>query len=187
MGSTVDSKNVSVGKPAMGGAVFRAPIGTKLPITATETLNVAFKGLGYVSEDGVTNANSPSGDKTKAWGGDTVLNYTTDKPDTFKFMLLEALNIEVLKTVYGDKNVSGELTTGITVKANSEDPKEYVWVFDILLKNGAAKRIVIPSASLTAVEDIVYKDNTPIGYGITISATPDTSGNTHYEYIVKSA
>lgn len=187
MESTVDAKRVSVAKPAMGGAVFRAPLGTKLPTTAKEALAPEFKGLGYVSEDGVVNANSPSGDKAKAWGGDTVVNYTTDKPDTFKFMLLEALNTEVLKAVYGDENVSGELATGITVNANSEDPKEYAWVFDMLLKNGAAKRIVVPSASVTAVEDIVYKDNTPIGYGITIAATPDTSGSTHHEYIIKSA
>ncbi len=187
MESTVDSKKVSVAKPAKGGAVFRAPLGTKLPVSAKEALAGEFKGLGYVSEDGVVNANSPSGDKAKAWGGDTVVNYNTDKPDTFKFMLLEALNVDVLKAVYGDNNVTGTLETGITVNANAEDAKEYIWVFDMLLKNGAAKRLVIPSASLTAMEDIVYKDNTPIGYGITISATPDTSGNTHYEYIIKSA
>lgn len=183
----MDTKNVTAGKPKKGGAVFRAPVGTALPTDTTTQLNEAFKALGYVSEDGVTNANSPSSDKTKAWGGDTVLNYMTDKPDTFKFKLIEALNVEVLKAVYEDGNVTGTLEEGITVKANSADPQEYAWVFDMILKAGAAKRIVVPKASLTELEEIVYKDNEAVGYGVTISAVPDTDGNTHYEYIKAAA
>lgn len=54
----------------------------------------------------------------------------------------------------------------------------------MILKN-AIKRIVIPSASVTEVSDIVYKDSEAIGYETTIKATPDSDGQTHYEYIVK--
>ena len=92
--------------------------------------------------------------------------------------------MEVLKAVYGDDNVTGTLDTGITVKANSNEAESCAWVFDMILKN-AIKRIVVPSASVTEVADIVYKDSEAIGYETTIKATPDSSGNTHYEYIVK--
>lgn len=181
----MDTKNVTYAKPSTAGAVFRAPLGTTLPTDAVTALAEAFKPLGYVSEDGLTNSNTPTSDKVRAWGGDTVLNYQTDKPDTFKFTLLEALNVDVLKTVHGEENVEGTLDTGISVKVNNKEAEEFAWVVDMLLKGGVAKRIVIPQASVTDVLEIVYASNKAIGYGITISATPDEGGDYHHEYIVK--
>lgn len=177
--------HVTVGKPKIGGAIFRAPIGTALPTDATTALNQAFTGLGYASEDGLTNNNSPESESRKAWGGDNVLNVQSSKDDTFGFTLIEAMNVDVLKTVYGSGNVEGSLAEGITVKANSEEAEEFAWVFEMVLRGGVAKRVVVPCASITEVAEIVYNDSDPVGYNVTISAVPDEAGNTHYEYIKK--
>lgn len=183
----MDANNVTTGKPKVGGAIFRAPLGTKLPTTATEALDASFKQLGYAGEAGLVNSNSPESSDIKAWGGDVVLTTENGKKDTFKFNLIEALNVEVLKAVYGDNNVSGDLENGITVKANSEEHEPCVWVFDMILKGGVLKRIAIPNAAVTAVGDVSYTDSSGIGYDTTISAKPDSAGQTHYEYLQKKS
>lgn len=182
-----NAQNVTTGKPKIGGAVFRAPLGSTLPTDAVSELNVAFKNMGYISEDGVTNANSPESDNIKAWGGDIVHSYQTEKTDTFTFKLIEASNPEVLKAVYGDGNVTGTLETGVKVTANSAEQAECCWALEMILKDDVLKRIVIPSAKLTELEEIVYSDQDAVGYGITLTATPDSEGNTHYEYLKKGS
>ena len=179
------ASNVTAGKPKITGAIFRAPTGTTLPTDAKTELDAAFKCLGYVSEDGVTNSNSPESEQTKAWGGDVVLSTQTEKPDTFQFKLIEAKNIDVLKMIYGDSHVTGDLDTGIKVDVTAEDPGPAAYVIDMILKDGDLKRIVIPSASISEMDDIVYNDSEPVGYDVTLTATADDTGCTHHEYIVK--
>jgi len=178
-----NAMNVSTGKPKVAGAVFRAPTGSTLPTTAAAQLDAAFKELGYVSEDGVTNTNSPETTNVRAWGGSVVLVTQDEKPDTWQLTLIESLNPEVLKTVYGDAHVTvDQQTSSITVEATADQLPEAAYVIDMIMKGGAMRRVVIPNGSLSDLGEIVYRDNEAIGYNITITALPDTSGVTHYEY-----
>lgn len=175
--------NVTVGKPSVGGAIWRAPTGTTLPTDTTTALDNAFKCLGYCSDEGLTNSNSPETDAIHAWGGDAVLQVLTSKDDTFQFTLIEAMNLDVLKTVYGDSNVTGALGTGITITANATPPAAASYVIDMVYNGSHLKRVVIPSAYVTEVGDITYVDGEAVGYETTLSCVPDEDGNTHYEYI----
>ena len=175
--------NVSAGKPAVGGAVYIAASSATLPTDATTALGSAFSALGYCSEDGLTNSNSASSKDVKAWGGDIVMTLQEEKPDTFKFTLIESLNLDVLKAVYGDANVTGSLSAGLTINATGAEPELHVWVVDMVMTGNTKKRIVIPNGKISGTGDIVYKDDEAVGYEITLSALPDTNGKTHIEYV----
>lgn len=177
--------NVSAATPGVSGAIYRAPIGTTLPTDASTTLDVAFVELGYVSEDGLVNTNSPETENIKEWGGTDVLNVLTEKTDEWQCTLIEVLNVNVLKAIYGASNVTGTLATGITVTANTDEQEEAIWVVDMVMRNGVLKRVVIPNGKISELGDITYKRDEAVGYEITLTGLADASGNTHYEYILK--
>lgn len=174
--------NVAVGKPNVNGAIYRAPLGAELPTDATTPLGSAFTALGYVSEDGATNSQDVDTTEIKAWGGDTVYTGANGKTVTWSFTLIEVLNVDVLKAVYGDDNVTGTIDSGITLTINNDEPDEGVLVIDTVLR-GALKRIVIPDGKVTEVGDVTYTDDEVVGYETTVTCMPDRNGNMQYEYI----
>ena len=180
------ASNVSAGKPKSTGAIWVAPKGSTLPQSTSEALDAAFNCLGYVSDAGVVNSTSLETNKIKAWGGDTVLVILSSKEDTYKFTLIEVKNLDVLKFVYGSDNVSGSLQTGIAITANNSQPEEVSLVIDMIMSDNTAKRVVIPAATISDVGDITYSDSDAIGYETTVDCIPDTDGNTHYEYVLKT-
>lgn len=181
-------ENVSYAKPSITGAISVAPKGSKLPTDAVSKLDPSFKTLGYINEDGLTNALESDSETIKAWGGDTVLVIKNGTEDTFTFKLIEILNVDVLKFVYGSKNVSGTLEEGITVKVNSKDAEEVTLAIDMILANDALKRIVIPNATISEIAEVEYIDNDAVGYEVTVLAksAEEYDGDTHREFIKKS-
>ena len=180
--------NVSTGKPKVAGAVFRAPLSSTLtlPTDATKALPSDYIEQGYCSDSGMTNNFNISTGDIKAWGGKKVLTYVESEDDTFKFVLIESENVEVLKTVYGSKSVTGDIKTGVAVAVGSGDRESSSWAIDMIMNSGVIKRVVIPSGKVTAIDEIAYTDNGAVGYGITISCDSDVAGNYHYEYLVKA-
>lgn len=180
------ASNVSSGKPNIGGAVFRAPIGTAFPTDATSALGPAFVNMGYISQEGVTNSKNRESTEVKAWGGDTVMDAQTGKADTFKIKFIESKRLEVLKAAHGNSNVSGDdLSTGITIRENSAELDESVFVIETIMGD-TFKRIVIPDGKPKEIGDVIYKDDEPVAYEMTIAAYPSDlmNGDTHREHMV---
>lgn len=177
-----DASKVSFGKPKVGGAVFVAPAGTTLPTSATTALNVAFKGLGYVSEDGLVNSVEVDTENINAWGGDLVLVGQTTFMETFMVNLIET-NAEALKVYYGEDNVT-VVGDAITINQNSAMLPNVCVVFELVLTGGRIKRIVVPNAQIVDRSgEITYVDGEAIAYPALFQAYPDTNGNSHVEYI----
>lgn len=184
MATNVSADNVSTGAPKVGGAVFYAPVGTALPTDAKTALNEAFISVGYISEDGVTFSESRESQDFKEWGGSIVATQQTEKKDTVKFKMIEVLNQNALKAVYGTKNVTGDLTAGMEVDHTVDEPEELSWVFEMVMHGGILKRTVIPKAKLTELGDINYKLEDLAGFEATLQALY-TGNSSHKDYYVK--
>jgi hypothetical protein len=177
-----NKNNVTTGKPKVTGAIYSATIGTALPTDATTALPTSFHGLGYVSEDGLSETTENDG-TIKAWGGDTVLSM---RKKTFKYTLIEAKNETVLKHVYGDENVA-DADGAITILHVADfAPESHVIVIEMLLSGNRKKRTVIPNGVVTDVGEVKYTDTNVVGFETTLSAVPDENGMTAYEYISAS-
>lgn len=174
--------NVSVGKPLAAGGVYVADTSVTVPTDATTALGETIKSLGYVSDEGLTNAIEMDTTNVTAWGGDTVLTVSTSRTETFAWTFIESLNADVLKEVYGPTNVT-VVSENVSVLHNSKDLPYRMFVFEILMTGNKVKRIVVPNAKVTEVGDVVYVDGEPIGYPVTVTCAPDAAGNTVYEYI----
>lgn len=190
---------VMTGKPFnISGSVHvhaKCASDSELPADPKVDLSTDFKSLGYISEDGTENGNELNVTNVKCWGGLIVYSSLNEQTDTFKLTLIESTNEDVLKTVYGDKNVVEDASGNKVINVVADDPQRKMFVIELALKNGKRKRIVIPDGAVTARETIRYKDDTVIGYGITITAYPyEFAGNgaanntdktvaTHREYI----
>lgn len=170
--------------PKTGGPLFRGEVGSTLPTDAVSDLGSAFTNLGRISDDGAKVSDSISTDEIKDWEGIVVATPVKEKKDELEITLIESLNVEVLKTVYGSDNVSGTLEKGITVKSNPHNPKHYAYVLDTIEGEDAdiLHRKVYPNAAITKVGDQTYVNNKLVSYQVTITALGDENGNTRYDY-----
>lgn len=182
---TQNKNLVSAFRPQTAGAISYAPLGTKVPTNAVDELDTKFVKLGYISEDGMTKSYDFDSDTEKAWGGDVINNIFNGKTSTFEFKLVELLNSEVNKAVFGGKNVTGDLENGLVVKDTNTEPESFAWVVDMIGKNGVLVRIVIPSASITDMDDTTYATSESAGYDITITPQANAEGVTNITYIQK--
>lgn len=180
-----NSANVAVAKPNVEGAIYAGPTSTTAPTNAADKLPEGLKCLGYISEDGLTNAISRDSESYKAWGGATVGQAQTSYEDTFNFKMIET-KADTMKIVFGDSNVTGDDESGLTVLHNEKELGEHMYVVETVLGTDRIKRIVIPRGVIQEIGDIVYRDEELLGYEVTVLGLPDTNGNSAYEYIAKA-
>lgn len=181
MAGTPSTANVFVGAPdrVTSGAILVAPVGTALPTTIIGTPNVAFKDLGYISEDGLSIAQSSTWETIKDWGGDQIRKFLSDYTGTLSFTMNE-IRTDVLKFVYGTANVAvtaATVSTGTlhTVKLNSTEPDRAVLVANIL--DGPRKvRIVASLCQVTERQDLSFSRTAAVQHGVTVETYPDATG-----------
>lgn len=192
MGAKQSSANVTFSKPGTSanksGYIWVAPLGTAVPTKATTELDKAFVGLGYLSEDGLTEPPSfEPGDDIVAAGGDTVAQADPTFSKTWTGTCIEALNEDLLKVAYGSANVTvtpaGESDGTITVKEQAGDIEHHVIVIDEMLKGGRKRRNVMADATFLITGDISHVHTALVNFEFTITAYPTADQPAQTQYI----
>ena len=193
MGVKQSSTNVTFSKPGTSadksGYIWVAPLGTALPTDATTDLSAEFVGLGYLSEDGLTEpASFTAGDDIVAAGGDTVAQADPTFSKTWTGTCIEALNEDLLKVAYGSSNVivQDPTTTAdgmITVKEQASEIEHHVIVIDEMLKGGRKRRNVMADATFLLTGDISHVHTALVNFEFTINAYPTATQPAQTQYI----
>lgn len=179
-----DVRNITSSNPGRNGVMFRAQIGTELPKNAADELDKGFIDQGIVGEDGVTQAITRDTEDVKAYGGDIAYTLQTDFGEEFTVVLYESRNVETLKTVFGDDNVTTDKAGNITVKHNKAKLPRSTFVFDHEIDQGV-KRQVMEIGQVVSVGDIANVHSDIVKYELTVKAFPNKDGNVLIEYIAK--
>lgn len=193
MGTKQSSANVTFSKPGTSanksGYIWVAPLGTELPADASTELGEEFVGLGYLSEDGLTEpAAFEAGDDIVAAGGDTVAQADPTFSKTWTGTCIEALNEDLLKVAYGSSNVTVESATPtkdgmITVKEQASGVEHHVIVIDEMLKGGRKRRNVMADATFLLTGDVSHVHTALVNFEFTINAYPTDTQPAQTQYI----
>lgn len=186
-----NTKDVLIGAPEqkVTGAIKHAPLGTDMPllsdITAEGgvTLDPAFEGDEYVSEDGLTLSPSMSTSDIKDWSGSTVRKVLESFDGTLQWTMIST-NAGAMGVAFGAGYVDTEAATAehgaqMKVSLGAHLPEAQSWVF--LMKDGDSRIVIeVPNGQITEVADVTFAANAAIGWQVTLACYPDENGECIY-------
>lgn len=164
---TLDASNVEV---AVSGAVYFAPLGTTLPATSSAPLDPAFKAVGYLSADGITENTEADVTAINAWqNGDEVRTVQTTHAIRYGFTMIET-NEASLTAYYGDYNAGKVEVTG------KQLPRQAM-VIEVI-DNGMIRRRTAEVAQVTERGEVSLVNADATGYPVTVTCYPGSDGKT---------
>lgn len=176
-----NASNVSVGQGVSGGYSFSAPLGTPIPTDYDTPLDDAFVNMGFITEDGIEFGQDADQTDFYDLNGDVYETASGSQSEQVVFTLAEVKK-DSLAEAYGQDNVTDDGGM-ITVKHNSIEHDERIYVFELLLKNGRKWRNVVPRGKAARSSSVTVSKGDIVGNQITVKTFPDENGNRMYDYI----
>lgn len=154
------------------GDVYFATVGSTAPTDTTTALAAAWKALGLLSDDGLTESREEDSEDKYAWGSILYRTIRSKHKRTFKVTVLED-NKDLFTLVNpGSSAVTATSITTRTVKVPTSNPQAFVFQ----VQDGTIiKRILVPRGEVTEVGDVVYSEGDPAAKELTITVYPDSS------------
>lgn len=169
------------------GQVYVAPVGTALPTTPTATLNAAFNGLGYISEDGATVSVGPEIQDIMAWQSrQAVRREVTSQAVTASFALLQWNEITV-PFAFGGGSVTLVSAGNYKYELPTTGALDERAVILEAADGTVNERIILPRCNVTeAVETNFVRTNAAM-LPITVSALQPADGSTSFIFLSDDA
>jgi hypothetical protein len=160
-------------KVGVTGSVWVGATSATAPTSSVSSLT-GFTELGYVSPDGIEESIDTSTSQIRAWqNGDLIREVITESTATFKFMLMETTKA-VVELYYGTTASGSTTSTKVDVNPSATGGRKS---FVLNTVDGASViRTYIASGEVTAVEPIKSANGEVVGYGMTVTAFPNSSG-----------
>lgn len=162
----------------IGADVYTAPVGTTLPTDTSASLNAAFRALGLLSEDGMTEGRDEDVTDHWAWGGILVRTTRSKHKRTFVVTALEDNDVVFDLANPGSNTATTGGVTTRTVYVPDPNPQAFV----IHLTDGSTvKRLAVPRGEVSVVGEKTYSDAEMTMTELTITVYPDENGLLFYE------
>lgn len=173
-----DSDNIRL---APLGSVYVAATGTTLPTTATMALNVLFKDLGYVSDDGISLTPNVELTDIMAWQSAIPVKTTLDTASfEIKFSMLET-KLDTFQLYFFAVTATNNFGQGKFTLPSSPGSQEKALIIDWTEDTGDKNRLVLPKAVLADRDNLQLVRNNAAITGLTFRAL-DASGTFAYLY-----
>lgn len=184
----VNVSNAFVANPIDTGVLFSAPVGSTLPTDASTTIASPFlaNDHGAVGEDGFSVSPTRSSKDIKMFGGGLFIDVQDEYTETVKIVLLEEDNDAVIKSTFGDANVTTTAATSTkgtlrTIYHTDDVLPIKAWV--VQAKSGdKRKRFVIEKARVSEVAEIKNVHNDTTRSELTLKVFKGTNGKYVTEY-----
>lgn len=171
--SGLDASNVEV---AVTGRVCLAPLGTTPPTDSATPLDPAWKDVGYISEDGITETPEADTEEIRAWqNGDVVRTIQTSHAIRYSFTMIET-NAVSLEAYYGNYDSA----TG-DVKVTGQQLPRQMMVIETLDEVGGVtmvRRRFAPVAQVIERGEVTLSNSEASGYEVTVECYPGPDGET---------
>jgi hypothetical protein len=163
---SLDSAKVHV---AVTGAVSYAPLAAASPTDATTPLPAAYRDVGYISEDGVTEGRDRSTTNIIAWqNADVVRAVVTEAMITVQFTMIET-NPNSVELSYGSAVDPSDGSVAI-IPARTGGRRKFVIDY---IDGSRFVRLFIAQGEVMEVGETTLASGDVVGYDVTITGYPD--------------
>lgn len=153
--------------------VYAGAVGTTAPTDTSTSLNAAFKDLGFITEDGLTETREQETKDHYASGGVLIRTTRSKHKRSFKFACLES-NQYVFPLV--NPGSSQATNTGTTTRSVVvPEPLEKAWVLQ-QADGSYIRRIHIARGEVVEVAEIKASDSEMVMFELTVNVYPSAAG-----------